>query len=100
MIPQIIEKSRKKIVEMCRRHQISELSLFGSRARGDFSAASDFDFLVEFLPEAEISYFELFRIQDELEELVQSKVDLVPKGGLKPFVRDFVLEEAEIIYAA
>lgn len=100
MVPQIIEKSRKKIVDLCRRHQIRELSLFGSRARGDSTTASDFDFLVEFFPEAEISYFELFRIQSELEELVQSEVDLVPKGGLKPFVRDFVLNEAEIIYAA
>lgn len=100
MIPKVIEKSKQKIVELCRKYQISELSIFGSQVRGDFSATSDFDFLVEFAPEAKVSFFELSRIQSELEELVQSEVDLVPKNGLKPLIRQTVLEEAEIIYAA
>ncbi len=100
MIPKVIEKSKQKIVELCRKYQISELSIFGSQVRGDFSATSDFDFLVEFAPEVKVSFFELSRIQSELEELVQREVDLVPKNGLKPLIRQTVLEEAEIIYAA
>ena len=100
MISEILQTSIQKIAEIWRRHQISELSLFGSQVRGNFSAASDFDFLVEFTPEARISFMELGRIQDELEQIVTSEVDFVPKDGLKPLIRQTVLDEAEISYAA
>ncbi|MCY7376014.1 MAG: nucleotidyltransferase domain-containing protein [Pyrinomonadaceae bacterium] len=100
MIPETLQKSKAKIAEICRRYKIRELSLFGSRVRGDFSAKSDFDFLVEFEPEAKIGFIALGKIQDELETIVQTKVDLVPKSGLKPFIEKIVLSEAEIIYAA
>jgi uncharacterized protein len=100
MIPKVIRKSKVKIIEICRKHQIRELSLFGSQVRGDFTDESDFDFLVDFLPEADISFFELGRIQSELEEIVKTDVDLVPKKGLKELIRPDVLAEAEVIYAA
>lgn len=100
MIPRVLQKSKQKIAEICRKYEIRELSLFGSQVRGDFSAKSDFDFLVEFNPEAKISFFELGRIQTELEEIVKTEVDLVPKDGLKPAIRQQVLVEAETIYAA
>jgi len=74
--------------------------LFGSQVRGDSTAKSDFDFLVEFEPEAKIDYFQYFEIQDELEKILRKKVDLVPKNGLKVFVRNQVLSEAEIFYAS
>lgn len=100
MIPEILQKSKNRIAEICRRYKIRELSLFGSQVRGDSTAKSDFDFLVEFNPEARISFFDLSHIQTELEELVKSKVDLVPKDGLKPIIKKTVLDEAEIIYVA
>lgn len=99
MIPTIIQNSRKRISEICEKYQIKELSLFGSQARGDFSNNSDFDFLVDFKSEARISFFDLGRIQNELEEIVKKKVDLVPKDGLKPIIRQKVLAEAEVVYA-
>jgi len=100
MIPKIVENSRQKIVEICQKYQISELSLFGSQVRGDFSAKSDFDFLVEFDTEARIDFFDLGEIQEELEKIVQTKVDLVPKNGLKKLIRQQVLAEAETVYEA
>jgi len=100
MIPASIEKSRPKIEALCRRYHVQELSLFGSRVRGESSNDSDYDFLVEFSPNADISLFEFSRIQLDLEEVVQANVDLVSKKGLKPLIRDGVLAEAEIIYEA
>jgi uncharacterized protein len=100
MIPEILQKSKNRIAEICRKYQISELAIFGSQARGDFSSKSDFDFLVEFAPEAKPDYFEYFEIQEELENVVRKKVDLVPKKGLKKLIRHEVLSEAEIIYAS
>lgn len=99
MIPEIVENSRQKIIEICRKYQISEISLFGSQVRGDFSERSDFDFLVMFHPEAKIGFLKLGRISSELEEIVHTKVDLVPKDALKPSIKQRILAEAEIIYA-
>ena len=100
MIPEVLKKSKQRIAEICRQYKIRELSLFGSQVRGDSTAKSDFDFLVDFEPEAEIDYFKYFEIQEELEKVVNKKVDLVPKDGLKPLIKKSVLSEAEIIYAA
>lgn len=100
MIPEVLQKSKRRISEICRNYKIRELSLFGSQVRGSFSANSDFDFLVEFEPEAEIGFLELGKIQEELENIVEMPVDLVPKNGLKKLIRKQVLEESEIVYAA
>lgn len=67
--------------------------------RGDVTAESDFDFLVEFQPEAKVDYFKYFEIQEKLEKIVCQKVDLVSKSGLKTFVRQQILSEAEVVYA-
>lgn len=100
MIPDVLKKSKKRIGEICRRYKIRELSLFGSQVRGDFTAKSDFDFLVDFEPDARIGFFALGEIQEKLEEIVHTQVDLVPKDGLKPLIRKSVLSEAEVVYAA
>ena len=99
MIPEVLQRSKLKIAAICRRYQIRELSLFGSQVRGDSNSESDFDFLVEFQPEARIGFVALGKFQDELEKIVQTQVDLVPKDGLKPLIKKPVLSEAEIIYA-
>jgi predicted nucleotidyltransferase len=46
----LIERQRAAIGELCRRHRVRRLDLFGSGARAtDFDPArSDVDFLVEF----------------------------------------------------
>lgn len=90
--------TKTKIEELCIRYGIRELSLFGSRVRGDHTDASDFDFLVDFLPDAQIGLFEFSGIQIELQDMLRHRVDLVPKLGLKPLIKNRVLAEAKIIY--
>lgn len=96
---QFSEQTRMAIEDLCRKNKVRELSLFGSRARGDANGDSDFDLLVEFLPDSGMSLFEFSRMQIDLQAAIGSKVDLVPKSGLKPLIRDAVLAEAEVIYA-
>lgn len=95
-----VELPLDSIQALCRRYQIRELALFGSALRDDFTAESDLDFLVEFQPEAQVGFIRLSQVQRELAALLQRPVDLVPKGGLKPRIRDLVLATAEVIYAA
>ena len=98
MISQIPAETYEKIVDLCRKHRVRELSLFGSRARGDFDTDSDYDFLIDFTPDAGIDLFDFSSIQVHLEEMLHADVDLVPKNDLKPLIRKNALAEAIVVY--
>ncbi len=90
---------RAAIAELCRRWKIVELSLFGSVLRDDFRPDSDIDVLYVFAPDAHVGW-EIVRVEEELSALLGRKVDLVSKAWLNRHVRDLVLAEAEVVYAA
>ncbi len=94
----VIPKS--EIAELCRRYQVRQLSLFGSAVRDDFGPESDIDVLVEFEPEARVGFLTLSRMARELSALLGRPVDLVPRNGLKPAIREEVLKQEQVIYAA
>ena len=72
------------------------LGLFGSQARGEASAKSDLDFLVEF--ESGTKSFDSYMgLKEFLEDLFGRKVDLVVSEGLKPRLREGILRE--MVYA-
>lgn len=100
MIHPNLELNIEPIRELCQRYRVRELALFGSAVREDFSAASDVDILVEFEPDAEVGFVTLSRMQRELSAILRRRVDLVPKNGLKPLIRESVLSSKEILYAA
>lgn len=88
------------LVEVCRRYGVKELSLFGSAARGEMRPESDIDIMVEFEPGVRIGLVKFESLIDELQSIAGRKVDLVTKRGLKPWVRQSVLQDARVIYAA
>ena len=96
---QFSDETKEKIDELCRRNKVRELRIFGSRARGDNGPESDYDLLVDFTPDSGVSLLEFSRMQIDLQALLGNKVDLVPKNGLKPRIRESVLSEAQLIYA-
>jgi len=89
-----------KIREVCRRYGVHELAIFGSAVSNAFGPESDIDLLVEFESDVEVGFLTLAAMQRELSEALGRKVDLVPKGGLKPRIREAVLSSAEVLYAA
>ena len=91
---------RQAVAEFCRRNRIRHLGLFGSVLRDDFRPDSDVDVLVEFEPEAHVSLFTLIDMEEELSALLGRHVDLVPRDGLKPVIRDSVLASEHVVYAA
>jgi predicted nucleotidyltransferase len=97
---QFTEETKQQIFELCRKNKVKELSIFGSRARGDNRDDSDYDFLVEFQSDADIDLFDYAGMQVHLEDIVGHKVDLVDKVGLKRRVRDSVLADAQPIYSS
>jgi len=64
---------------------VKRLSLFGSVARGEATAASDLDVLVEF--EGAATFDGYMDLRDLLERLSGRRVDLVTERALKPLLR-------------
>jgi uncharacterized protein len=99
----IIQEQRTKLQELCRRHQVVRLELFGSAAVGDFEPAhSDLDFLVEFLPltpgQKADAYFGLLH---DLEDLFGRKVDLVSAQAVhNRWFEEAVNSQRTVLYAA
>jgi hypothetical protein len=85
---------------LCRSYRVRELSVFGSAARGEMRPDSDIDLLVEFQPGAEIDLVDHAGLMLDLSHLLGRSVDLVSKRGLKPLIRESVLEQARLLYAA
>ena len=98
-----ISIDREKIAKFCQRWQVDELALFGSVLREDFRPDSDVDVLVQFLPEARHSLFDLARMQTELEEILGRQVDLVERSAIEKsrnyIRRKAILSSLETVYA-
>jgi len=90
----------EELSHFCQRYQVRELALFGSTLGQDYGPDSDVDLLVSFEPEARVTFSTLARMQRELEALLGRPVDLIPKDGLKPVIRNQVLATARVLYAA
>jgi uncharacterized protein len=88
-----------RLAELCRKYGIAELAVFGSVARGDAGPDSDVDLLYVRVPGNDLgmAYFDL---QEDLERLFGRRVDLVAKDGLHRVIRDQVLADAQVLYAA
>jgi uncharacterized protein len=95
-----VQIDRERIADFCRRWKVVELAFFGSVLRKDFRKQSDVDVLVTLAPDAHVGLIAFGRMEAELSEMLNRKVDLVTKTGLKSRIRDTVLAEAEVVYAA
>lgn len=79
-------------LEEIRRFGVRSLRIFGSAARGESSEESDVDVLVDFENTPTFSGYMKLRIF--LEDLLESKVDLVTESGLRDAVRPYVEKDA------
>ena len=88
-----------QLAEVCRRHRIRWLALFGSVLRDDFRADSDVDVLIEFEPGQRYTYFSMAQVAEDLSLVLGKPIDLHVRKSLHPFLRDKVLDQAETLYA-
>lgn len=89
---------QNKIATFCQQYPIRKLSLFGSALRDDFGPESDVDLLVEFEPEATITYIDLAEMQFTLTDLIGREVDLLTPGALSKYFQQDVLDTAQVVY--
>ena len=91
-VKDIIDERRADIARLAARYGVRNLRLFGSVARGDAGPESDVDFLVELAPGTSLLRHAAF--ERELQGLLGRKVHVVSERGLRPRVRQRVLQEA------
>jgi predicted nucleotidyltransferase len=76
---------RHELLDVLRRYGVSNPEIFGSTARGDDREDSDLDLLVDFAPGTDL--IDMVNIKAELEAVLGTSVDLIPRDGLKDRVR-------------
>ena len=82
----LIELHLKSIIDLCRKHRVSTLSVVGSLLTDRFNENSDVDLLVDFdtCNHEEWDYVSnYFDFRDALEGLFKRKVDLIEEKGLR-----------------
>lgn len=94
----MVQFDRDRLAELCRNNGIERLRMFGSAARGEEGPESDVDLLVDF--SRPVGFFELLRAEDELAALFHRPVDLMTEGSISRFMRDQVVESAQVIFDA
>jgi len=88
----LVLANRGMINEIVRRHRGSNPRVFGSVARGEATAASDVDLLVDLIPGATL--FDVARMRSDLEQLLEMPVDVVASSGLEGDAGDEILQES------
>jgi predicted nucleotidyltransferase len=99
----IIQENSVQLIEICKKHQVDALFLFGSAAKGNFNSNSDLDFLVQFNPGVPLMDYadNYFSLADALEFLFKSKIDLLSLKSLKNKILKQEIEKTKIsLYAA
>lgn len=84
-------ESLKPVLE--RDFQVVTIGVFGSYCRGKQTKKSDVDVLVEYAQDAHFGLFKYMDLELFLSDQLEVKVDLVMKDGLKPSLKDQILNE-------
>lgn len=87
-----LQSKRDEVLRLAALHGARNLRVFGSIARGDAGAMSDVDLLVDMEPGR--SLLDMGGLLMDLQDLLGCDVDIVTENGLRPRIRDRVLNEA------
>lgn len=96
--PIVSTLNSQRIIEICRRHGVAMVGLFGSQARGTADGQSDIDLLVRFA--APTSLLAAITLEQELETALGRSVDLLTEAALNPYLRANILTDLRVLYDA
>ena len=96
-------KTRQEIFEILSKHlsqiqseyNVERIGVFGSLVRGEQTPYSDIDILVEF--SGAIGMVKFIQLENSLQDLLGTKVDLVSKKALKKYIGQQILGEVEYV---
>jgi predicted nucleotidyltransferase len=82
-----LDEIKRKILPILKRHRAKRVGIFGSFARGDILVELDKD----------IDLLDFIGIQQELEDILGRKVDLVEYDTIKPLIKERILKEQVVL---
>ena len=91
-IADLLKFKRIEILRLAEAHGAHNVGVFGSVARGESRPDSDIDFLVEM--DNGRSLLDLIELSQDLETLLQRKVDVLTDQGMSPYLEQRIHAEA------
>ena len=85
----------EKLIHILKRHRAKKIEIFGSYARGEAKTWSDLDVIVEF--EEKKSLLELVGIEQELEDHLGIKIDLLTEASISPYLIERIKKESKVV---
>jgi predicted nucleotidyltransferase len=96
----LIDKYNSQLISLCEKHNVNELSVFGSILTNNFNQYSDVDFVVDFKGvERKVYADNYFNFKKSLENLFNRKIDLLEKIALKnPYFIQVLNDTKKMVY--
>ena len=96
----LIENNIQKIIDLCKKHKVHKLFVFGSILTNRFNKESDVDFIVNFDKAQVTDYFSnFFDLKYALEDVLGREVDLLEEQTIKnPYLKKNVDATKTLIY--
>jgi len=96
----LIERNIDKLFDICKKHYVYKLFVFGSILTKRFNKNSDIDFIVDFSGIDIYNYADnYFELKESLEQLLKREVDLLEDKAIKnPFLRQSIDSSKQLIY--
>jgi hypothetical protein len=95
MTKEDIKKVLIRNKRILKKYKVNKIGIFGSYATGKTKKKSDVDLLVEF--EDMIDLFDFVHLNDEIQQILKNRVDLVTPDTIKPDIKPKILKEVEWI---
>ncbi len=97
---EVLKLHINSIKDLCNKHKVATLYLFGSATGNNFTDSSDIDFLVKFNAFNLSEYFENYlSLKTGLKKLLNREIDLVEEQTLKnPVLIKSINQNKELIY--
>ena len=96
----IIDKNIKQIHDLCVKHKVANLFVFGSILSGKFNKGSDIDLVVDFRDVDLYDYADnYFDLKFALEKILKRSVDLLEDKAIKnPYLRQSIDSSKQLLY--
>ena len=96
----LVESNIDNILDLCKKHNVKQLFVFGSVLTNKFKKNSDVDLIVDFQDVDLYNYADnYFDFKNSLEHLFKHDVDLLEDKAIKnPFLRQSIDSSKQLIY--
>jgi len=84
------------VAPIAKKYSVERVSLFGSRARGDDSVDSDYDFCI--MPGDKMSMIDLSNFFLDLKDALKSEIDIVCEDSINPKFAECIEKDKVLIY--